>query len=144
MRKLFIIATSAGLMACATMAGTGYGTRVTTGTNTSATAAWSQTIRGAVDTVYVAAQTNGILAAAATGTVHITYAPHNAAAAQTLLTNAVTGSAAIRPRVAVDDVQGEAITDPLYERAVLAGEPVSISVTGSTTGVVWYAVIVTD
>ncbi len=161
MRKLLIIAVSAGLTACATMAGTGYPNEAVMGTNTAMTVAFRQTIRGAIDTVYLAAS-NG----SAQADVGIVYAPHHGYAdPQTIVaTNfSVTGTAVLRPRVTGENTAGAALQGTIetaahgegsnavsrvgisipYEPIRLSGEIVSLVVQGSATGVTWRAILVT-
>ncbi len=158
MRKL-LITLCAGLTACACLAGSGYQSRISMGTNTAVSAVMPQTVRGAVDTVYVAAYTNGASAAATTGTVWITYVPHNGAGSQLIVSNAITGSGVFRPRVTGHNMSGVALAADTtgatnkvastvlsipYERIRLSGESVTVAVSNSTTNIQWRSVIVTD
>ncbi len=159
MRKLLIIAGCVSLAVCASWAGQAYVAQVSMGGTNAAQVTFPSVIRGQVDTVYLAASTNS-----AEAVIGITYAPHALAGAAELLgTNSVTGTGSFRPRVtgnavdgsaleasAVSVVPGEgtnlvstAILSIPYEPITLSGEPVTVSITGSTTGVTWRAVIVT-
>ncbi len=158
MRKLLIIL-CVSLAACACLAGSGYQSRISMGTNTATSAAFPHTIRGAVDTVYAGAFTNDAITAV-TGTVWVTYAPHYGAGSETIVSNAVTGSATFRPRVTGHNISGVALaaatnTPPAtnivttvlsapYEPIRLSGETVTARIIGSATNVQWRIVIVTD
>ena len=150
-------------MACASLAGgAGRSVQAVLGTNDNATVVFPQEVRGAVDTVYIAASS-----ATATGRVGIVYAPHHGYGdPQTIVaTNlAVTASAVLRPRVTGSSTAGAALQGTIegaghgegsnavsrvgisipYEPIRLSGEAVSMIVQLSTTGVTWRAVIVTD
>jgi len=159
MRKLLIIAGCAGLMACATHAGHGYGARVTMAANARVAVVMPQEIRGGVDAVYLAVATNGVFSAGTTGTVTIAYQPHHKLGEVAIVSNYLaTGAAVLRPRVRPDTVAGVALAGSSavetnttavtvnavpYERITLAGEPVTVTVS-SETNVVWHVVIVTE
>jgi hypothetical protein len=155
MRKLSIGIACASLAACACLAGDAYVAQVAMSTNAAASVTFPRIVKGAVDTVYIAA-TSG----SAQADVGVTYTPHHGLAnVQSIVaTNyAVTGKAVLRPRVTGNATSGgalaasnaggtnmvaTAVLSIPYEPIVLAGEPVTVTVQASTTGVTWRVVLV--
>jgi hypothetical protein len=164
MRKLLIII-GAGLMACAVCASESFTVALSMGTNTAASVTFPRAIAGAVDAIHVVCVTNGVLKADEEAVVGLSYALHHGASSATLVTtNTVSsGEAAWRPRVIGTTIAGvdlaaasitaavgegtnavaTAVLSIPYEPITLTGETVTMSVSGSTTGVTWRAVIIT-
>ena len=135
-RRLMIMAV--GLLACACIAGPEANYReITLGTNTTGTATLG--LSGYVEAVYV-----GVDDGESTGAVTIAYAPLVGSTAINIATNIVTDELVWRPAVDMTDVLGAALTSDPPARFALAGETVTITVTGTKTGLVWQCLIVVD
>lgn len=107
------------------------------GTNTSGTATYAGS--GYVEAVHVAVSDG-----ASTGSVQVAYAPLIGGTAVVLATNDVADEAVFRPRVDATDNTGNALTGDDPVRYPLAGETVTLTVSGSPTNKTWKMVLILD
>jgi len=140
MRRRLIETMAVCLLACAASAGPVARTfKVTMGALANGTNTLAE-VRGYIDEVHVSVSDG-----ASTGTVALTYAPlDGVTAAISVATGATTGSKVWRPRVDGTAVAGTALTSDPPSRFMLAGETLSMTVTGSPTNVAWTATIKLD
>jgi predicted anti-sigma-YlaC factor YlaD len=105
-----------------------------TGTNTTASATFAES--GYVEAVYVSSSND------TTGTVAVAHTPLGLGTAISIATGIVEAEKTWRPRIDATGVDGSALTGDPPLRFVLAGEPGTVSISDSPTGVVWRAVII--
>ena len=151
MRKPTILAICfACLAACAFAQPRAYPMRVYVGPNNTGTSNYRTPAgaRGAVEAIYIAGYTdeNNKVATATTGTVAVTVAPFDGLNDSITLASATVsdGKTVIRPRFDGETSAGSANTEDPPERFNLAGELLTLTVTGSATGGIWVATIIVD
>ena len=97
-------------------------------------------LRGYLDEIYVSCSDGS-----STGTVAVAYIPTDGITpAINVATGAVAAAKLWRPRVDVTDIAGVALTSDPPSRVMLAGESLSLIVTGSPTNKTWTATIKLD
>jgi hypothetical protein len=104
---------------------------VTINTNGTAVATFEE-VRGILDSIYVSGPTNANVA--------IAYAPRGGHPAVTIATNVTTQAFVFRPVKQSTGAAGAVVSED-YSKYVMAGENVTVTLSGSTSNTVWRVVL---